>query len=206
MSSLPSLLRRCTWCAVLPVALLSDGCSRAGDDGDDTASAAAVTATRDSGMSGPERGAEARSAPRDSNQAFLRMMSDHHQGLIALVDTARPKLGTAAQADADKLSSKQKSEQQHMLMMLHGEYTDSITPVVIPSNQTMIQAVANASAGDADRVFYQQVIAHHREGIGMTDRMLPQLSGMTRDMAQKARTDQQREITEFEKKAGGGAR
>jgi uncharacterized protein (DUF305 family) len=70
----------------------------------------------------------------------------------------------------------------------------------------MIQAVANASAGDADRVFYQQVIAHHREGIGMTDRMLPQLSGMTRDMAQKARTDQQREIAEFEKKAGGGAR
>lgn len=205
MSPSPSLRRRAR-CAALPLALLAAGCGRGGDGGDDTASAAAVTAARDSGMSGPERGAESRGAARDSNQAFLRMMSDHHQGLIAMVDSARPKLGTAAQADADRLAAAQKSEQQHMLMMLRGEYAETITPVVMPSNQTMIQAVANAGAGDADRVFYQQVVAHHREGIAMTDRMLSQLSGMTRDMAQKARTDQQREIAEFEKKAGGGTR
>ena len=89
-----------------------------------------------------------------------------------------------------------------MLTMLRSDYKDSITPTIMPSNQTMISTVAQASAGDADRVYYQQVIAHHREGVHMIDKMLPQLTGMTKDMATTSRTKQQREIAEFEKKAG----
>ncbi len=80
-----------------------------------------------------------------------------------------------------------------------------ITPTIMPSNQAMIATVAQASASDADRVYYQQVIAHHREGVQMIDRMLPHLSGMSKDMASSSRTKQQKEIAEFEKKAGGAS-
>ena len=202
----PSLRRRSTWRAVLPAALLVAACGGGRDETiDDTlAVGTATTPATDSGMRGAA--AASRGAPRDSNQAYLRMMSDHHQGLIALVDTARPKLGAAAKADAEKVATAQKNEQQHMIQMLRGEYAETITPAILPSNQAMIQAVAGAAAGETDRVFYQQVIAHHREGIEMAGKMLPHLTGMSKDMAEKARTDQQREIADFEKKAAGGSR
>jgi uncharacterized protein (DUF305 family) len=141
-----------------------------------------------------------RSAPRDSNQAFLRMMSDHHQGLVVMSDSAMGKLGATAKADAQKLRTDQQKEMDHMLQMLRSDYKDSVTPMIMPSNQTMISAVSRASSGDADRVYYEQVIAHHREGVQMIDRMLPHLSGMSKDMASTSRTKQQREIAEFEKK------
>jgi uncharacterized protein (DUF305 family) len=154
------------------------------------------------GMAGMDHAAMGnRAAPKDSNQSFLRMMSDHHQGLVVLSDSAMAKLGATAKADAQKLRTEQQKELDHMLQMLRGEYKDSVTPVIMPSNQTMISTVARASADDADRVYYEQVIAHHREGVHMADRMLPHLSGMSRDMASTARTKQQREIAEFEKKA-----
>ena len=89
-----------------------------------------------------------------------------------------------------------------MLQMLRSDYQDSVTPMILPSNQTMISTVAQSSASDADRVYYQQVIAHHREGVQMIDKMLPHLTGMSKDMASTSRTKQQREIAEFEKKAG----
>ena len=111
------------------------------------------------------------------------------------------KLGATAKTDAQKLRTEQKQEQDHMLQMLRSDYKDSVTPMILPSNQAMISTVAQASASDADRVYYQQVIAHHREGVQMIDKMLPQLTGMTKDMATSSRTKQRKEIAEFEKKA-----
>jgi uncharacterized protein (DUF305 family) len=112
------------------------------------------------------------------------------------------KLGATAKADAQKLRTEQTREQDHMLQMLRSDYKESVTPMILPSNQAMIATVAQASASDADRVYYQQVIAHHREGVQMIDKMLPQLTGMTKDMATTSRTKQQEEIAELEKKAG----
>lgn len=143
-----------------------------------------------------------RSAPRDSNQSFLRTMSDHHQGLIALCDSAMGKLGAAARSDAQRLRTEQKREQDHMLAMLRSDYKDSVTPMILPTNRQMIATVTQASTSDADRVFYEQVVAHHREGVQMIDRMLPHLTGMSKDMASSSRMKQQKEIAEFEKKAG----
>jgi uncharacterized protein (DUF305 family) len=209
--------RHRVWLAIVPSLLVLSACAGGGDAPDDTAAPApaatlgananpvdtGLSATRHD-MAGMDHGAMAnRSAPRDSNQSFLRMMSDHHQGLVAMSDTAMGKLGAAARTDAQKLRADQKQEQDHMLQMLRSDYKDSITPMILPSNQAMIATVAQAAPGDADRVYYQQVIAHHREGVQMTDKMLPHLTGMSKDMASTARTKQQREIAAFEKKAGG---
>ena len=148
-----------------------------------------------------------RSAPRDSNQAFLRMMSDHHEGLVAMADSAMPRLqGATAKADAQKLREKQDKEQSRMLTMLSRQYSDSVTPMIMPSNRTMMDSVLGAPQGaEADRVFYRQVIAHHREGIHHSEMHLPHLTGEVKQMAERMRTEQQREITEFERKASGGA-
>lgn len=181
-----------------------------GDDAPSTDTMAAGTAaggtvatdTAAQGMVGMNHGTMGRAAARDSNQSFLRMMSDHHQGLIALADTASAKVGATAKADAQKLRTDQKAEQDHMLHLLGTQYQDSVTPTIMPSNQQMIQAVAAAPAGQADRAFYQQVIAHHREGVQMIDRMLPSLTGEVKAMATKAREKQQGEIAMLEKKAG----
>jgi uncharacterized protein (DUF305 family) len=203
---------RHSWMAVVPIILVvASACSGGGERADTAAPAATMGAganpadtgmgAMSHGMAGMDHGAMAnRSAPRDSNQAFLRMMSDHHQGLVVMSDSAMGKLGATAKADAQKLRTDQQKEMDHMLQMLRSDYKDSVTPMIMPSNQTMISAVSRASSGDADRVYYEQVIAHHREGVQMIDRMLPHLSGMSKDMASTSRTKQQREIAEFEKK------
>jgi uncharacterized protein (DUF305 family) len=201
--------------AVVALLAIASACSGGGDS-TDTAAAPAATmghganpadtgmGAMSHGMAGMDHGAMAsRSEPKDSNQSFLRMMSDHHQGLVVMSDSAMAKLGATAKSDAQKLRGDQQREMDHMLMMLRSDYKDSVTPMIMPSNQAMISAVAQASASDADRVYYQQVISHHREGVQMIDRMLPHLSGMSKDMASSSRTKQQKEIAEFEKKAGG---
>ena len=206
--------RHSPWIPLVVVLTLVSGCAKGADQQRDTAAPPAVIGANanpmDTGMTsgthdmaGMNHGAMAsRPAPKDSNQSFLRMMSDHHQGLVAMSDTAMGKLGATAKSDAQKLRTEQKQEQDHMLQMLRSDYKDSVTPMILPSNQRMISTVAQTSASDADRVYYQQVIAHHREGVQMIDKMLPQLTGMTKDMATSSRAKQQKEIAEFEKKAG----
>jgi len=207
---------RHSWIAVVPMLLFAASACSGGGDRTDTAAAPAATmgaganpsdtgmGAASHGMAGMDHGAMAnRSAPRDSNQAFLRMMSDHHQGLVVMSDSAMGKLGATAKADAQKLRTDQRKEMDHMLQMLRSDYKDSVTPMIMPSNQTMIAAVSRASSGDADRVYYEQVIAHHREGVQHVDMHLPHLTGDVKQMAETMKADQQREIQEFERKAGG---
>ncbi|GLC28154.1 DUF305 domain-containing protein [Roseisolibacter agri] len=173
-----------------------------------TAPAPAAQDTGMAGMAGMDHSQMTmhRPAPRDSNQAFLRMMGDHHEGLVAMSDSAQPRLtGATAKSDAQKLRQKQESEQQRMLAMLSGQYSDSVTPMIMPSNRAMIDSVTRAPQGaEADRAYYRQVIAHHREAIQMTEPLLPHLTGEVKQMAERMVADQRREIQEFERKASAG--
>lgn len=183
--------------------LVLASCSRKsgsnGNEGGATASAAgnlAVVTATDTGVHLPP----SRPAPRDSNEAWLRMMTDHHQGFIAMADTARPKLDAAGKAAAAQMSAEQHAQQQRMMRMLLTRYKESITPTVLASNEPMIAAVAAATSSDADSVFYMQVIAHHQEGVQMTQQMLPQLSRETKQMATKSIAQQKKEISDLQKK------
>lgn len=175
----------------------------------DSATLASAPAANDTGMGGMDHsnmamGAMNRSAPRDSNQAFLRMMSDHHEGFVVMSDSAQPRLQSpTARSDAQRLRHKQDEEQNRMLAMLSQQYSDSVTPMIMPSNRAMIDSVVRAPQGaEADRVYYSQVIAHHREGIHHAEMLLPHLTGEVREMAERMRSGQQREIEEFERKMG----
>ena len=146
--------------------------------------------------------AAVRTPPADSNQAFLRAMSDHHQGLVAMVDSTIERLGSA-RTDADTLRQKQRRGRDDMMQILNTEYDDPITPTIMPTNRGMIEAVVRATAADIDRAFYRQTVAHHQEGVSMIDRFLPFLSGRPKTMATNMRTEHQREIAAFERKASG---
>ena len=207
-------------CGLLPVLWVATACggsertattdSAAGATGA-TGAPATSAAAGDSGTAGGaahggmSHAAAGEAAPRDSNQAFLRMMVDHHQGLVAMTDTAMGKLaGATAKADARALRDKQASEQQRMQRTLGATYSDSHAPTLLPSNRAMLDSVrAAAGAAEADRVWYRQVIAHHREGVRMTDQMMGHLTGDVKQQAERMKSDQQREIAEFERKAGG---
>jgi uncharacterized protein (DUF305 family) len=146
--------------------------------------------------------APARTPPADSNQAFLRAMSDHHHGLVVLVDSAFGKLN-AARSDADSLRQKQRRGRDDMMQILNTEYDDPITPAIMTSNRSMISSMMQAAPADADRLFYEQTVAHHRDGIRMIDRFMLYLSGRPKSLATNMRAEQQREINAFERKASG---
>lgn len=205
ISSVPS--RRATICTVLLLSTVM-GCSAGSDDSaaaDTAATDTVAVAAADTGMTGMDHSSMAgmsRPAPRDSNQVFLRMMSDHHEGMIAMADSAEARAqDSTAKADARELREKQRREQQEMLAMLGRQYQDSITPMLMPSNRTMIDSIRSATGAAVDPMFYRQVAHHHLEGIAMAEALLPHLTGEVRQMADRMVAEQRREVDEFERKA-----
>ncbi len=212
--------------ALITVASAAAACS--GGDGratDEAASAdtgaalgAGTAAAADTGMAGMDHSkmgamdhsqmaGMSRGAPRDSNQAFLRMMSDHHQGVLMMADSAAVRATSAdAKTRARQIVDKQRPGQREMLSMLSQQYGDAVTPMVMPSNGAMMDSLSRAGGSEYDRAFYRQVIAHHREGIAMTEKQLPALTGEVKRMAEEMRAADQREIRELEAKLSAAPR
>lgn len=184
----------------LALVLLTAACggSEGGSDqagaGSDTSAAAttdAVAPTADTGA------ATAGSA----DQQFLREMTNHHEGMKGMVAQATEKGNAEIKASAAQMGQKQQAEQQEMLTLLQNEGV-SHQPTVIPGNQAMVDSLAKLPAGaDFDMAFHMMVIDHHREGIAMVDRFLPQLTNpQVRQIAERTKADQQKDIQEHEGK------
>lgn len=208
MSPLPPILSRFAAVAAAALLAFTTACGDTGDRAaEDTAAIPATTPADTAMMGGMDHSMMAgmnRTAPHDSNQVFLRMMSDHHQGLIMMSDSALARLqGATAKADAAKLKEKQLREQQEMMTMLRSTHNDSITPMMMPSNRAMMDSTMRAAGAAADSAYYHHVINHHREGIRMTEAIMPHLTGEVKAMAEKMVADQRKEITEFERKMRG---
>ncbi|HEY0995683.1 MAG TPA: DUF305 domain-containing protein [Gemmatimonadaceae bacterium] len=144
-----------------------------------------------------------RPAAKDADQEFLRMMSDHHQGLIEMATAAMSKGTTpAVQGDAHKLHLKQQEEQKKMIAMDQSGYGESLTPMTMGDNKAMNDSLQAKSGADYDKTFYANVVKHHQQGIQMIDQFLPRLkNGELKQMAEKMKVEQQKEIQEFQRKA-----
>lgn len=205
-SSMRARARRTATLTLFAAVAVACGGSGEGNAGDTAGATGAAAAGSDTGMAGMDHSKmPGMTAARDADQEFLRKMSDHHEGLVQMMAPAMQKAASAtAKEDATKLHHKQQSERDQMLGMLRQQYQDTHTPSVMPSNQSMTADLQRQSGAAFDRAMYQHVIMHHREGIQMIDQFLPRLTKPeVRQMAQKMREDQTREITEFERKAGG---
>ena len=188
--------------AAILVVTLTAACAKSGDNADSTATdsaAATVGAPMDSGMAGM---AGMAGMTGNADQDFLRMMTDHHKGLIVLTDLTKDrKEGGTAVADATKLDVAQDAELDHMVTMLEKDFKDSYSPKVSPAHQAMADALKSKTGKEYDRTFYQNVIKHHQEAIKMVDGYLPNAkNAMLKQMAEKMKADQTREIADYQRK------
>lgn len=196
-------------------ALVATACStsdRSATADSNAAAGSASAAGTDTGMAGMDHSKMAgmdhsqmavnRGAAKDADHEFLRMMSDHHEGLVVMMRPAMDKATSAtAKADAKKLHDKQGQERDSMVAMIKTSYDETITPMVMPSGKVMNDSLQQKSGAAYDRDMYRHVIMHHQEGVKMIDDFLPRLKRPeVRQMAEKMRADQQREIQEFQKK------
>ena len=189
----------------LILAIAVTGCARsdepaAGDSASPPAGDTGLAGMDHSQMSGMDRG-----AARDADHEFLRMMSAHHRGLIVMMAAATDRAASAtAKADAKALHDKQRQERDSMISMISAAYSDTITPMVMPSGKEMNDSLQQKSGAAYDRDMYRHIVMHHQEGIKMIDDFLPRLTrANVRQMAEKMRSDQQREIQEFQRKQQG---
>lgn len=160
----------------------------------DTAHPAA--ASKEAGMS------EMSGMTGDADHDFLRMMSDHHKGLILLAHQAkdRPK-PSATIADGRAVDAKQDVELDRMVTMLEKDFKDPYEPKVLPEHRAMHDALEAKSGKEFDRTFYQSVIAHHQQALTMIDRYLPTARNPAiRKMAETMKADGAREIRDFQQK------
>ena len=187
--------------ALLVAFTLAGACARPETDTSDTAAGAVST---DTGMAGMEHSSAAadRGPARDADHEFLRMMSDHHEGLIAMASAAMSKGSTSEiQGDAHEMHTKQEQELKQMVDMIRSTYGENLQPSLLPSNRAMIDSLQQKSGTDYDRAFYRMIVQHHREAIRMMDEFQPRVQrAEVRQMIDRMRADQQREIREFEAK------
>ena len=189
--------------SVLGLVLVFAACGGKDDSSADSAAAAPATDSAGGAAATTTDHSMDRAPAKDADHEFLRMMSDHHEGLIQMATAAMTKGSSqTVQGDAHKLHTKQQEEQKRMLGTVQSSYGETVTPMVMGSNKAMLDQLAGKSGSDYDRTFYANVVAHHREGIKMIDDFMSRLTKPdVKQMAEKMKADQQKEITEFESKS-----
>ena len=138
----------------------------------------------------------------DPDHDFLRMMSNHHQGLISIVHmTMDRKDASGAVADAKKLDDAQDKEVDEMVTMLEKDYKDPYEPKIMPEHQAMVDDLKTKAGKSYEVGFYENIIKHHEEAITMIDEYLPTAkSEGVKQMAAEMKTAQSHEITDFKAK------
>lgn len=185
------------------VLLMAAGCGGDGGDAEgemiamDTAAMGAQSDTAMVGMAGGQQG-----PAQDPDHEFLRMMSDHHEGLEVIgAEAMNRAVDDSVKSAAHNLHTKQAAQQDTMVMMIQRMYNEQHTPTIMPKNAAQADSLRQMSGTDADRYFLRTTIAHHEEGIEMIDRFLPRFTKPeVRQMAEKMREGQQREIQELQGK------
>ena len=204
-----SLARR--FLLMIGIAVFATACSKPNQTATDSAAGATATpaavapSTADTAkpMDHSAMANMNRPPAKNADDEFLRMMSDHHEGMIQMANAAMTKASNATvQGDAHRLHTKQAEDQKKMVGMAESMYADKVTPMVMPSNKAMMDALQAKTGAEYDRAFYANVIAHHQEGIKMIDDMLPKLAKPdVKQMAERMKSEQQKEIAEFRTKA-----
>ena len=137
----------------------------------------------------------------DPDRDFLRMMSDHHKGMIAMVHpTIESKENLSVKPDARLIDKEQDAELNKMITILSNEYKDDYTPKVTPDNQRMVDGLKGKSGKDYSRTFLANTIMHHEEAIKMVNDYLPKAKNAeVKRMAEAIKAGQTKEIAKYRK-------
>ena len=136
----------------------------------------------------------------DADHDFLRMMSDHHKGMIAMAHMTKERSDAgSAKAVAKKIDAAQDKELDRMTTMLEKDFKDPYAPKVMPENKAMEDKMKEMKGTAYERAFYENTIAHHQAAIKMVDDYLPKgKSAAIKQMAEKIKADQTKEIAEYQ--------
>ena len=188
-------------------ALLGAGCRSEKPAASDTATPTSATTPAASTAAKPDSGAMAGMAnlagmTGDADHDFLRMMSDHHKGLILMAhETIESKDKLGVKDIARRLDKEQDDELDKMTTMLEQDFKDPYAPKVTPDNQAMADQLKGKTGTDYDRTFLQNVIAHHEQAVKMIDDYLPKAKAPAlKTMAESMKATQTKEIAEFRQK------
>jgi len=136
------------------------------------------------------------------DQQFLRMMSDHHLGILLMAHEAEKK-GLTVKGEAKKIDTAQDAELNKMVAMLQTTFKDKYTPMVMPESQAMADALKQKSGAAYDTTFRENVVKHHQEALQRIDQFLPKLTRPDlKQMAEKMKADQTSEIAKFKRELG----
>lgn len=160
-------------------------------------SASMMAKHSDSAMGGMAMGNMAMTG--DADHDFLRMMTDHHKGLIQMAhETIESKDKLAVKPIAERLDTEQDAEMDQMMTMLEKTFKDPYSPKITLDNQAMADQLKGKTGKAYDQTFLTNVIAHHEQALKMIDAYLPTAKNAdVKAMAQKMKDMQSKEITEF---------
>jgi len=151
--------------------------------------------------------AESTSASRqEADLEFLRMMSNHHEGLTQWSELAMRRGTTeSVRADAHELHTKQMMERDSMVAMIRRDFGQEHTPAIMPQNRAQLDTLSARPTAAFDTTYYRMVIDHHNAGIRMINNFLPRMQRpQVRQMAEHMKSEQQREVAELQRKLSAG--
>ena len=147
-------------------------------------------------------GTSAIAVTADPDHEFLRMMTDHHKGMILMAhETIESTVKLGVKPIAARLDKEQDAEMDQMTTMLEQQFKDPYAPKVTADNQAMADQLKGKSKSEYDRTFLENVIRHHEQAVKMIDAYLPTAKmPELKKMAEKMRAVQSAEIAEFTKR------
>ena len=139
-----------------------------------------------------------------ADQEFLRMMSDHHEGLVQMGRQAAGRAQDAqVKAMAQRLADDQAGEQQEILRMLRESFNETHQPMVMPENRVQMEQLARYQGAEYDREFLELTSHHHNDAIVMIHLMRPAFRMQdVRAMANQMEEKQMREVRELKQMLG----
>lgn len=136
----------------------------------------------------------------DPDRDFLRMMGDHHKGMLLMTEPALAK-GITVKDEAQRIATDQKPEIGKMTAILKSAYSDSYEPKVMSDGRKMAGELDALTGTALDRMFLEKTILHHKAAIKMVDEYLPKAKNSeVKTIAEKIKKAQLKEIKEFEGK------
>ncbi|MGI9091038.1 MAG: hypothetical protein ACR2GG_08045 [Gemmatimonadaceae bacterium] len=144
---------------------------------------------------------------RNSDQAFLRRLLDHHEGVIAAAHAAMMSTGGhmehGSNTDPAEFDGVLDAEKIRMLALLDSLYGEKFSPAAYPvtdstpaatsqANRTMLDKTASPEADEMrDMIANRKELVHRlREGIALIDRYRPTLrTPQVKTLADKARAN-----------------
>lgn len=139
-------------------------------------------------------------AQQATDREFLRMMSNHHEGLVQMGRQAAQRAqDPQVRGLAQRLADEQAREQQEMLRILREHFRETHQPMVMPENRVQIEQLLRYQGAEYDREFLQLTIHHHNDGMMMIHLMRPRFAHQdVRAMANRMEEQQMREAREME--------